>query len=39
MSYNKLTPPSQPSSSGPGADSHLPAEALHTAMFPSAQKD
>lgn len=39
MSHNKLTPPSQPSSLGPGADSHLPGEALHTAMFSSAQKD
>ena len=38
MSYNKLTSLSLPSPSSPGADSHLPAETLHTALFPSAQK-
>lgn len=39
MIYNKLTSFSLPSALSTGADSHLPAEALHTAMFLSAQKD
>lgn len=38
MSYKKLTSLSLPSFLGPGADSHLPAGDLHTAMFSSAQK-